>query len=214
VNITYTETVKYSVVRVADTSQPLGYESVTTKGKNGTRKVEAQIIYVNGEERYRTVTATTDILPVVNQVLTVGAQTYTDDSIIGDGKATGTFVWPLPYTKNITSYFASRWGSFHGAIDIAGGYTHGKPIIASDGGVVVEAGFHNSYGNYVLIDHGNGFKTRYAHCSVLEVKKGDKVAQGQYIAKVGNTGFVTGSHLHFEVIKDGRLVNPLNYVRR
>ncbi len=223
INITFTETVKYSVVQVVDTAQPLGYESVTTKGRDGLRRVEAQIVYVDGEERYSTVMSAADIRPVVNQVITVGAQTYTDTSIIGDGKATGTFVWPLPYTKRISSYFASRWGSFHGAIDIADGRTHGKPIIASDGGVVVEAEFHSSYGNYVLIDHGNGFLTRYAHCSVLEVQVGDKVAQGQYIAKVGDTGYVTGSHLHFEVIKrvkneEGKLqnvlVDPLDYVQR
>ena len=101
-----------------------------------------------------------------------------------------------------------------GAIDIANGSTHGKPIIASDGGTVIEAQYHGSWGYYVLIDHGNGFKTRYAHCSKLEVEAGDKVAQGQYIAKVGNTGYSFGSHLHFEVIKNGVLVNPLDYVQR
>lgn len=221
--ITYKEIVKYSTVRVVDTDQPLGYESVTTKGKDGLQEVQAQIVYVDGEERYRTVTATKILKAPRNQVKVVGAQTYTDTSIIGDGKATGTFVWPLPYTKRISSYFASRWGRFHGAIDIADGRTHGKPIIASDGGTVVEAKMHSSYGLNILIDHGNGFMTRYAHCSVLEVKEGDKVAQGQYIAKVGDTGYVTGSHLHFEVIKlitqeDGSvervLVNPLDYVQR
>lgn len=88
-----------------------------------------------------------------------------------------------------------------------------NPFIASDGGKVVEAAAY-SYGYYVLIDHGNGFKTRYAHCSKLNVKVGQRVAQGEYIADVGNTGNSYGAHLHFEIIKNGKLVNPLNYVNR
>ena len=151
-NITYTETVKYSTIRVEDTSQPLGYESVSTKGVNGKRKVNAQIIRVDGKEMYRTVVSADMITKPVDEVITVGAQTYSATSVIGDGKATGTFIWPLPYTKQISSPFASRWGSFHGAIDIANGSTYGKPIIASDGGTVVEAEYHSSYGYYVLID--------------------------------------------------------------
>ena len=113
----------------------------------------------------------------------------------------------------ITTRFEERWGDFHGAIDISNGSVNGKPIIASDGGTVVEARWHNSYGNYVLIDHGNGFKTRYAHCSKLLVKEGQQVAQGQHIANVGNTGYSFGAHLHFEVIRNGQLVDPLDYVQ-
>ncbi len=213
-DITYTETVKYSTVQIQDTSLPLGYEVQVTKGVNGRQKVYAQIIRVDGEEKYRTVVSTEMVKEPVDRVIKVGVQRYSDSSSIGDGVATGTFIWPLPYTKRISSYFSNRWGRLHGAIDIADGSTHGKPIIASDGGVVVEAGWHSSYGYCVLIDHGNGFKTRYAHCSKLEVEAGQKVAQGQYVAKVGNTGYSFGSHLHFEVIKDGKLVDPLDYVQR
>ena len=213
-NIRYSETVKYSTARVEDATQPLGYEAVKKKGVNGKQWVNGQIIRVNGKEMYRTVVSTEVIKEPVEQVITIGVQKYSDTSIIGDGVATGTFIWPLPYTKYITSPFASRWGSFHGAIDISGGNVHGKPIIASDGGTVVKAEYHSSYGNYVLIDHGNGFKTRYAHCSALNVEEGQKVAQGEYIGKVGNTGYSFGAHLHFEVIKDGKLVNPLDYVQR
>ncbi len=222
-NITYTETVKYKTVYVEDQSLPLGYETVTSTGKNGTRRVYAQIVYVDGKEQYRTVVSTESIKDVRDRVIRIGAQRYSDSVTLGDGKPTGTFVWPLPYTKVISSHFTSRWGKFHGAIDISNGSVNGKPILASDGGTVVEAEYHGSYGYYVLIDHGNGFMTRYAHCSKLEVKAGDKVAQGQYIAKVGNTGYSFGAHLHFEVIKvttdkDGKtqrvLVDPLDYVKR
>ncbi len=213
-NIEYTETIKYKTVYQETDMLPLGYETVRQTGKNGKQRVYGQEIYVNGVKKYQTVVSTEIIQAAVDRVIQIGAQKYSDGAELGDGKATGTFIWPLPYTKTISSYFANRWGSMHGAIDIANGSANGKPIIASDGGTVIEAQYHSSWGNYVLIDHGNGFKTRYAHCSKLEVKAGDKVAQGQYIAKVGNTGYSFGAHLHFEVIKNGVLVDPLKYVQR
>ena len=213
-NVTTVEKLKYQTIYRQDASQPLGYQELITKGKDGQQRVLSQIIYVDGKEQYRTVVATDVIKKAVDCVMKVGAQTYGDTAIIGDGVATGTFIWPLPYTKVISSPFATRWGRLHGAIDIADGSTMGKPIIASDGGTVIEADYNGSYGYYILIDHGNGFMTRYAHCSKLVVEAGEKVAQGQYIAKVGNTGYSLGAHLHFEVIKDGVLVDPLDYVQR
>lgn len=213
-NITYTETIKYKTLYQETNTLPLGYESVKRTGKNGKQRVYAQEIFVNGVKKYQMVVSTETLQEAVDRVVSIGAQKYDASTELGDGKATGTFIWPLPYTKTISSHFANRWGSMHGAIDIANGSTNGKPIIASDGGTVIEAEYHNSWGNYVLIDHGNGFKTRYAHCSKLEVKAGEKVAQGQYIAKVGNTGYSFGAHLHFEVIKNGVLVDPLKYVQR
>lgn len=211
---TKTETLAYTTVVEQNTSQPLGYEIIKTRGKNGKHKVTEEIITVNGKEQYRSVISTEVIYAPVNQVIVVGAQKYSENATPGDGIATGTFIWPLPYTKVISSPFASRWGSFHGAIDISNGSTNGKPIIASDGGTVIEAQYHSSYGYYVLIDHGNGYKTRYAHCSKLMVEAGQKVAQGEYIGNVGNTGYSFGAHLHFEIIKNGQLVDPLDYVQR
>ena len=194
------------------TEQPLGYQVIKKRGKNGRHKVTEEIITVNGKEQYRSVVSSEVLQAPVNQEEIVGAQKYSEEAVAGDGKATGNFIWPLPYTKVISSPFASRWGSFHGAIDISNGSTNGKPIIASDGGTVIEAEYHGSYGHYVLIDHGNGYMTRYAHCSKLMVEEGQKVAQGEYIAAVGNTGYSFGAHLHFEVILNGQLVDPMNYV--
>ncbi|MBQ3259110.1 MAG: peptidoglycan DD-metalloendopeptidase family protein [Clostridia bacterium] len=213
-NVSKVEKLKYPTEYQQDPSQPLGYQQLIRKGKDGKQRVHSQIIYVNGKEQYRTVVFNEVLQNAVSCIMKIGAKTYADNAVIGDGVATNSFIWPLPYTKTISSPFASRWGRFHGAIDIANGSTMGKPIIASDGGVVVEADYHGSYGYFVLIDHGNGFMTRYAHCSKLEVEAGDKVAQGQYIAKVGNTGYSFGAHLHFEVIKNGVLVDPLDYVQR
>ena len=211
--VTYTDSVKYDTIVRWDESQPLGYEQVVTEGRDGKQSVTLEIITVDGKEQYRNVVSTQLITAPVNRVIVKGGRTYSENTVAGDGVATGNFVWPLPYTKVISSPFASRWGSFHGAIDISNGRVNGKPIIASDGGKVVEAGWHNSYGYYVLIDHGNGFKTRYAHCSSLNVKAGQKVAQGEYIANVGNTGYSFGAHLHFEVILNGQLVDPMKYVQ-
>ena len=118
-----------------------------------------------------------------------------------------------PISGIITSRFGSRESirsSAHRGLDIA--TSTGTPIKAAAGGTVVAAGYSGSYGNMVRISHGNGVETLYAHCSVLSVSTGQTVTQGQVIAKVGTTGHVTGPHLHFEVRKNGVLLNPQNYV--
>ena len=97
-------------------------------------------------------------------------------------------------------------------IDIPGAY--GTPIYASNGGTVIVATYHYSYGNYVVIDHGGGYSTLYGHNSSLCVRVGDRVEQGDVIAKMGSTGSSTGNHCHFEVRINGKTQQPLNYVRR
>jgi len=103
---------------------------------------------------------------------------------------------------------------YHTGIDIADNPLNKTPILAASDGQVIYAGNANDgYGNKIIIDHGGGIKTLYAHCSVLQVKAGDQVKQGQQIAIVGSTGHSTGPHLHFEVIKDGKVQNPLEYMQ-
>ena len=113
----------------------------------------------------------------------------------------------------ITSRFGSRESirsSPHRGMDIAASY--GAPIKAAAGGTVTLSGWNGSYGYCIKISHGNGTETVYGHCSKLIAKVGQKVSQGQVIAKVGSTGNSTGNHLHFEVRKNGVLYNPQNYV--
>lgn len=118
-------------------------------------------------------------------------------------------IWPTS-VKRITQYYGYR----HPGIDIGGGAKGvGLPIYAVDAGVVEYAGWGTGYGNEVLINHGNGIKTRYAHASKLLVQKGQQVEQGAVIMLMGNTGWSTGPHLHFEIYINGRRVNPLSYVR-
>ena len=129
--------------------------------------------------------------------------------------ASGAFMWPLPTGQG---YISCRFGGKdpngapHYAVDIAGFYNGLPPIYASNDGYVVTASYHYSYGYYVLIDHGNGIATLYAHCSRLTVSAGQTVTKGTTIGYVGTTGFSTGNHLHFEFRVNGKKVNPLGYM--
>lgn len=112
--------------------------------------------------------------------------------------------WPL--SGRISSGFGMRGKDFHRGIDIVG--RTGRPIYAAAAGVVTDCGWQGSYGYMVEIRHNDQAATLYAHASKILVKKGDRVQQGQMIARVGNTGNSTGPHLHFEVRVNGRPVNP------
>lgn len=100
---------------------------------------------------------------------------------------------------------------FHAGIDVAA--PRGTPIVAAMKGKVIFAGRRSGYGNLVIISHANGFSTRYAHCNTINVRNGQNVRSGQLIARVGATGLATGNHLHFEIRKNGKPVNPLSYVK-
>ena len=133
----------------------------------------------------------------------------------GGYTSTGNFTWPVPgFTRLTTQFQEWTYGGYHRGIDIAstgGRSIYGAPIVAADSGKVIKAGWNNSYGNCVYIDHGGGYVTRYAHASSLAVSQGQTVTKGQTIAYVGNTGDSFGAHLHFEVILNGTLQNPMNY---
>lgn len=98
----------------------------------------------------------------------------------------------------------------HSGIDFSA--PSGTPIYATGPGIVTKSGWGSGYGNYVEIDHGNGYMTRYAHASRLNVSVGDRVNAGEHIANVGCTGRCTGPHLHFEVVKSGQRQNPSTYL--
>ena len=98
----------------------------------------------------------------------------------------------------------------HEGIDVAA--PMGAPIVAPASGTVTKVGYENGYGNVLEIDHGNGIVTRYAHCSRIDVRSGQRVTRGQRVAAVGSTGLATGPHLHYEIHINGKVVNPLTYV--
>ena len=130
------------------------------------------------------------------------------------GGSTGTMIWPAEGA--ITSPFGWRthpiFGTqrLHTGIDIGADY--GDSVLAADGGVVIHSDWMGGYGNAVIIDHGNGISTLYAHNSQLLVSEGQTVSKGQTISRVGSTGYSTGPHLHFEVRQNGTPVNPLNFL--
>ena len=130
----------------------------------------------------------------------------------------GAFGWPLPGYSMITSYYGWRFNNtdFHTGIDISGASVYGKSVVAANPGRVafVNTSYTKGvgYGMYVIVDHGGGYSTLYAHLSAIDVSVGDVVARGTPIAKVGSTGWSTGPHLHFEVRINGQHQNPLNYL--
>lgn len=129
----------------------------------------------------------------------------------------GQLAWPTPSTSYITSKFGYRihpiygYRKFHTGIDIGAG--SGSRIVSANSGTVILSGWNGGYGKCIVVDHGGGITTLYAHCSKLLVGRGATVSRGQTIAKVGSTGNSTGPHLHFEVRVNGVYKNPLNYVR-
>ena len=150
---------------------------------------------------------------LLNEIEDQIARTANPDAY--QGSVTG-FIWPCPAYTRISSYFGPRpqptagASTNHKGIDLAAPY--GSAILASAAGVVTTSTYSKSAGNYIVIAHGNGTSTVYMHCSALLVSVGETVEQGETIAKVGSTGYSTGNHLHFGVIKNGTYVNPLNYI--
>ncbi|MCL2391731.1 MAG: peptidoglycan DD-metalloendopeptidase family protein [Oscillospiraceae bacterium] len=139
----------------------------------------------------------------------------------GNVRGTGTLLWPVPSSRNVTSRFGVRMHPVfrvmrqHTGIDIAA--RHGANVVASDRGTVITSEFNSSFGNFIVISHGenaNGDRitTLYAHLSTRAVSRGQVVEQGQVIGRIGSTGVSTGPHLHFEVTVNGTRVDPLRHV--
>ncbi len=130
----------------------------------------------------------------------------------------GDFLWPCPGYSEITSSFGWRYhpilhvNKLHTGTDI--GAPTGAKAVAANTGTVVTSEYNTAYGNYVIVDHGGGKATLYAHLSKRSVSKGDKVQKGQQIGLVGSTGYATGPHLHFEIRINGSPVDPMSYFKK
>ena len=129
----------------------------------------------------------------------------------------GDWLWPISLNDYQRCSSGFGWRLLYGVWDYHRGWDlaayRGTPIYASKGGKVVIAQYHNSYGNYIVIDHGDGVSTVYAHCSKLNVAKGDTVKKGDKIGEVGTTGNSTGNHLHFEFRLNGKFIDPFTYIK-
>ncbi|NLC91933.1 MAG: M23 family metallopeptidase [Treponema sp.] len=151
----------------------------------------------------------------VNQVLFlpgVGLDSVALKSALGDLfklPITAKFRWSSPYGSRIDPI--ANVQSFHTGVDMA--CPTGTPILASMSGKITVTGVSRVYGNYVIIDHGNGYQTLYAHMSKIIAKKGQWISQGSRIGLVGSTGYSTGSHLHFSVYKNGKMIDPMSVLK-
>lgn len=198
--VQYDLDVSYKTRKIEDHTLAKGKTVLVQAGKKGLERVDAKVVRVNGEKVDHLVQKVELVQAPVDEIIRIGTK---------EG-ATGSFIKPT--NGRLSSPFGPRWGSFHRGIDLA--CPIGTQVLAADGGVVTRARTNaGSYGNYIDIDHGNGYTTRYAHLSLIEVHVGQKVSQGDPIAKSGNTGRSTGPHLHFEVCNQGNLEDPLKHIQ-
>ncbi|SCX02174.1 G5 domain-containing protein [Ruminococcaceae bacterium P7] len=195
-----------------DEDEDSDYEKVVTEGEKGTEQINTRLTYIDGEFADAEVLDTKVTKEPVTEEIIKGCKQGKKESS-EETSGSGDFIWPFPHTHSISSLFEWRWGRMHQGIDIAGGGDYGQPIVAADSGKVTWAGNDGGgYGNYVMIDHGNGYMTVYAHACEVACSTGDYVSQGDTIAYCGSTGNSTGPHVHFEIRVDGTQVDPLGYV--
>ena len=211
---TYTEAIEYDIVYSYDHDQTTDYLKYTKEGVEGEQEVEAIIEIVNGVETGRTILSTTVLSEPVTAYAIKGTKITTGyrgsyyEAVKGSGEAPD-MIWPVGGNGGKISQYYGNYG--HRGLDIAScGF--GTDILAAASGTVVLSDWHYSYGKCVIVSHGHGVYTLYAHNSSLYVSVGDYVEQGQAIAAAGSTGNSTGVHLHFEVQINGRTVNPMDYL--
>lgn len=206
----YEEDVPFGTQQVVDANYAKGYQAIRSSGVLGKRLVTADVVYVNGMETDRTEVDSVVLKEPVDQVMTVGTAEPIQVLSTGGsiGSSSSSFIWPVDggyLSCGINGY----WG--HTGMDIAA--PRGTVIRAAASGTVVKAvRQYYAYGIHVKISHGNGIYTLYAHMSQLAVSYGDYVQQGQIIGYVGQTGNAYGNHCHFEIIINGRFMDPAKYI--
>ncbi len=214
VNVTVVENydtyVDYDTEYYNDSSLYTGVSRVTTEGVQGVNNVTAKVTYVNSFETERIVTQARVTSRPVTERIAQGTKP-TPESLYSSADADyGKYIWPVDggELSELTKWDGGYAG--HVGLDIVAYY--GAAIFAGASGTVVRAGWIGDFGQCIIIDHGNGYQTLYAHCSALYVVPGQQVTQGEFIAAMGATGYVTGTHLHFEVIHGLTNLNPLDYL--
>ncbi|WP_019914570.1 M23 family metallopeptidase [Paenibacillus sp. HW567] len=200
------------VVRTSDLL-PAGKRKVVRPGQTGLKTMQYRLTKENGlvvKEEWLGQTVVQASLPEV---------VYRGTKVIGEGtkvpetkvalEATGMFAWPV-VGASISSSYGERWGRVHKGVDLVSG---NRTIKAADAGTVSFAGVQNGYGNVVIVDHHNGYITYYGHLSKISVSVGQRLGQGSKIGIMGSTGRSTGTHLHFEIRKNGTAINPMRFLQ-
>lgn len=213
--------IPYETIERNSSTLAKGTKKTTQNGAYGEKVITELVTYIDGEISYTSFVSEKQTKSPVNKIVLVGTKTYSSP-VYGGSVSSSGFTWPTRGAYAISSRYGYRsasisgWG-FHGGIDIIRyGGSAGIPVVASASGTVISAySGWSGYGHTVVISHGNGITTRYAHMQAgsICVRAGQYVYRGQQIGRIGSTGNSTGPHLHFEVLVNGVKVNPLNYVR-
>ena len=209
---TWQEEIPYTTETTKSSEYTVGTKKTTQTGENGIRSVTAQRVYnTDGVQLSQQILETTVIKEPVTEQIVVGTKKVTSSTSYITGS--GQFIWPVPGYR-----YCSRWyGGNHKGVDICA--AAGTPIYASAGGTVTKAGYNKAgagtgYGYSIIISHGSGYTTVYAHCLSLVVRAGQSVKQGQLIGYVGSTGRSSGNHCHFEIRRNGSYIAPQNVFNR
>ncbi|GFN31329.1 M23 family metallopeptidase [Paenibacillus xylaniclasticus] len=187
------------VIRTSD-SMRKGESKVIQQGSGGQKRLTYRLTKDNGYLISEELIGYEVLKKGTPKIIVKGTKV-----VLGEGS--GSFAWPVS-NHTMTSSFGKRWGKQHEGLDLVGSST----IKASDNGVVEFAGVKNGYGNVVIIDHKNGYKTLYGHMKSISVKEGQTVEKGEKLGIMGSTGRSTGTHLHFEIQKNGVPQNPMKYL--
>lgn len=197
------ETIPYTSETVEDGAMMKGDNAVRQQGQNGERQATYQISEQNGQTVSKQELSANILTQPINEVIVKGTK-------VVPSRGDGSLTWPT-VGGYVSSQMGYRGGKMHKGIDIArpSSYT----IKAADNGIVVSAGWDGGYGNKIVIDHQNGMRTVYGHLASISVRTGQTVSKASSIGVMGSTGDSTGTHLHFEVYKNGSLQNPVSFLR-
>ena len=209
---TWQEEIPYTTETTTSNEYTVGTKKTVQNGVNGLRQITAQRVYnTDGIQLSQKILSTEVVQEPVTEKIVKGTKKVTSSTSYITGS--GQFIWPVPGYR-----YCSRWyGGNHKGVDICA--AAGTPIYASAGGTVTKAGYNKAgagtgYGYSIIISHGSGYTTVYAHCLSLAVHSGQTVKQGQLIGYVGSTGRSSGNHCHFEIRRNGSYIAPQNVFNR
>ncbi len=202
--VTEEETIPYPTNYVNSADLWAGQTKVNKAGTNGLKEVTYKVILENGKEVSKEEVNTVVLQEASVQEVLRGTQQMTASRGGGDGQ----LAWPL--RGSITSRYGPRGSGFHTGIDISG--SRGTPVYSAGNGRVIFAAYSGNYGNLIIIDHGNGLTTKYAHLTAFKVSLAQEVSRGDVVGTVGVTGRTTGNHLHFETNVNSKHVDPMRYL--
>ncbi len=203
-----TNVIEYSTENVYTDALKAGQSKTVVAGVDGESVDTYRVTFVDGVKSEPELVSSDIILESVDEVVEIGTSSSDTRSVASLG------ILQKPYDGILSSTYGLRWGRLHAGIDIVKyhGSCKDDPAYAAADGTVSFAGVYGGYGNCVIIDHGDGLQTLYAHFTSISVSEGQEVKAGEEVGKIGMTGRATGYHLHFEVRVDGETVDPLLFV--